>query len=255
MSSLATTPAANNLFEIDPDSALLTTPVQQHLHSTVASLLHLATRTRPDILLPVTFLCSRVSVATEEDSKKLRRILSYLNATADLPFVLGKRGSPIIVNCYADASFAVHHDNKSHGGIAISCGHGFVWCKCSKQRMVTKSSTEAELVTLSDAVSMAAWSIQFLRGQGYNVIPNLFQDNLSTIALANAGRSTSDRTRHINIRYYFVSQYLKDGTMNLQHCPATEMIDDLFTKPLQGSDFIRFRDLILGITTDSYPTA
>ena len=87
------------------------------------------------------------------------------------------------------------------------------------------------------------------------MIPNLFQDNLSTIALANAGRSTSDRTRHINIRYYFVSQYLKDGTMNLQHCPATEMIADLFTKPLQGSDFIRLRDLILGITADSYPTA
>ena len=78
--------------------------------------------------------------------------------------------------------------------------------------MVTKSSTEAELVTLSDAAPTAAWTIQFLKGQGYTVRPNLFQDNLSTMALANNGRSNSDRTRHINIRYFFIKQYLENGT-------------------------------------------
>ena len=252
ITTFATTPASNNLFDVDEASPLLSTKPKEKFHSTVASLLYLATRTRPDIMLPVTFLCSRVSIATEQDHKKLVRILSYLNATVDLPFVLGKRGTPIIVNCYADASFAVHKDYKSHGGIAISCGHGFVWCKCTKQKIVTKSSTEAELVTLSDAVSMTAWTIQFLKGQGYLVKPNLFQDNLSTIALANAGRSTSDRTRHINIRYFFVNQYLKDGVMSLHHCPATDMIADIFTKPLQGYEFTKLRDLILGISTPQY---
>ena len=119
--------------------------------------------------------------------------------------------------------------------------------------MVTKSSTEAELVTVSDAASMAAWTIQFLRGQGYTVRPNLFQDNLSTMALANNGRSTSDRTRHINIRYFFIKQYLDNGIMTLQHCPATDMIADILTKPLQGNEFERLRDLLLGIEVDKFP--
>lgn len=130
--------------------------------------------------------------------------------------------------------FAVHKDFKSHGSILISCGHGFVWCKCATQKIVTKSSTEAELVSLSDAVSMSAWAVQFLEGQGCNVKANQLQDNLSTIALASNGSSTSDRTRHINIK-----QYLENGSMVIQHCPATDMIADILTKLLQGYDYIK----------------
>ena len=160
------------------------------------------------------------------------RILEYLNATIDQPYILERKGDLVILNCYADASFAVHKDFKSHGSILLSCGQGFIWSKCGKHKLVTKSSTEAELVTLIDAFSMTAWAMQFLKGQGYNVKGNLYQDNLSTIALANNGRSFSDRTRHINkIRYFFIKHYLDNGTMTVEHCPATEMISDILTKP------------------------
>ena len=80
-----------------------------------------------------------------------------------------------------------------------------------------------------------------------------FQDNLSTMALANNGRSNSDRTRHINIRYFFIKQYLENGVMTLQHCPATDIIADIITKPLQGHEFERLRDLLLGIEVDQFP--
>ena len=206
VTSLANSPATHNLFDTDETFERLDSERSEKFHSIVASLLYLATQTRPDILLPVVYLCSRVGTSSKNDDKKLLRVLSYLNATIDLPFILGTKGDPVVLNCYADASFAVHGDFKSHGSILISCGHGFIWTKCGKQKLVTKSSTEAELVTLSDAVSMTAWAIQFLKGQGYNVKANLFQDNLSTIALANNGRPTSDRTRHINIRYFLIKQ-------------------------------------------------
>ena len=53
--------------------------------------------------------------------------------------------------------------------------------KCSKQKIVTKSSTEAELVTLSDAVSLAAYSVNFSKAQGYDVSATLMQDNSTLI--------------------------------------------------------------------------
>ena len=123
---------------------------------------------------------------------------------------------------------------------------GPVLVKCSKQKMVTKSSTEAELVTLSDAASIAAYNVQFLKCQGYNVDARLKQDNTSTIKLAENGRSNSDRTRHIGIRYFFIKQYLEDGTMRIEHCPTKEMLADILTKPLVGEQFRILRDMLLG---------
>jgi len=99
---------------------------------------------------------------------------------------------------------------------------------------------------LSDAVSQAAYHLQFLKEQGYDVCANLMQDNKSTICLAKNGKSNSDRTRHIDIRYYFVHQYLEDGTMTIEYCPTLDMIADILTKPLQGSLFEKLRDLLLG---------
>jgi len=189
-----------------------------------------------------------VTLATEEDKGKLRRVLSYLHNTRKLGIVLGCKGEGVSLSVYADASYAVHGDYKSHGGVFISHNRGPVLVKCSKQKIVTKSSTEAELVTLSDAVSLAAYNIEFLKGQGYKVNAVLHQDNTSCISLAENGRSNSDRTKHIGIRYFFVKQYVDNGTMKIQHCPTLQMIADILTKPLQGELFRRLRDLLLGYT-------
>ena len=245
----AATPAEDDLFKIDEESRVLDRAGKEKFHSNVAQLLYLSTRVRPDIMLPITFLCSRVSQPTEQDLKKLKRVLEYLNGTSDLGIMLGQYGADMGVTVYADASYAVHKDFKSHGGIVIFHNKGPALVKCSKQKIVTRSSTEAELVTLSDAVSLAAYSMNFLKGQGYDVSSTLMQDNTSTIRLAENGRSNSDRTRHIGVRYFFVKQYLEDGSMKMEHCPTKEMVADLLTKPLQGDLFRTLRDMLLGYTS------
>ncbi len=69
----------------DDDSPPLSEARREDLHSVIASLLYLLTQTRPDILLPVVYLCSRVTGATEDDHhRKMIRVLSHLNATIDL---------------------------------------------------------------------------------------------------------------------------------------------------------------------------
>ena len=62
----------------------------------------------------------------------------------------------------------------------------------------------------------------------------LREDNSATIHLLLNGRSTSDRTKHIELRHFFVKQYLDNGTFELVHCPTEDMIADSLTIPLQG---------------------
>ena len=248
---VADTPAAANLFEVDPNSTLLPEIEREQFHHIVAKLLFASVRCRPDILLPVIFLTSRVTKATREDDKKLARILKYLNGTADLGITLGAdKDGNLRIHTYADASFGVHPDTKSQSGIFISLGKGGILCKAVKQKIVTKSSTEAELVTLSDATSLAAYQLLFLESIGYKFAPAImYQDNMSTMRLAENGRSNSDRTKHIKLRYFFIKQYLDSGEFELVHCPTDMMIADTLTKPLQGETFKRLRDLLLGVTS------
>ena len=69
----------------------------------------------------------------------------------------------------------------------------------------------------------------------------------------NGKASSSKRTRHINIRYYFVTDRISAGELNVSYCPTLDMIGDYFTKPLQGSLFRKFRNIILGITEADIP--
>ena len=98
-------------------------------------------------------------------------------------------------------------------------------------------------------MSQILWTNYFLAAQGYNLNKCVvYQDNKSAILLEENGRaSSSKRTRHINIRYYFVTDRANCGEIKLQHCPTTEMLGDYFTKPLQGALFTKFRDRILNL--------
>ena len=131
--------------------------------------------------------------------KKLERTIQYIRDTKDIGLTL-RVEDPITITCYVDASFGVHSDMKSHTGSAITLGKGVVYAKSSTQKLTTKSSTEAELVGLSDLANQVLWAREY---QDRSAI--IFQDNKSTIQLINNGRSNSERTRHINIRYFFLT--------------------------------------------------
>ena len=108
--------------------------------------------------------------------------------------------------------------------------------KSTKQRIVTKSSTEAELVGASDFASDAMFSKEFLLAQGERVKDTIIcQDNQSTIALLHNGGSSSTTTRHINICYF----WMKDRIDAVVYVPTDDMIADILFKPLQGSKFLQ----------------
>jgi len=243
----AATPASSNLFDIDLDSKQLSTEQSEDFHSRVATLLYLVKRVRPDGLTTVAFLSTRINVPTEQDWTKLTRLLKYINSTKDFGIVLDA-DRDVCVLVYVDASYGVHADGKSHTGVVISLGRGAVFVRSEKQKIVTKSSTESELVGLSDSVGQTIWTRNFLgpEGQGYKMGPaTVYEDNMSTIKLAEKGRSTSERTRHISIRYFFIKDRIAAGEIQIEHLSTKDMIADMLTKPLQGELFRAMRRQLL----------
>ena len=138
---------------------------------------------------------------------------------------------------------------KSHTGAAMFMGKGAIYSSSSKQKINTKSSTEAELVAVNDILGQVLWTKYFLEAQGYAVADSkIYQDNMSAMLLERNGRSSSGKaTRHINIRYFFVQDRIQSGEISLEHCPTADMTGDFNTKPLQGSPFIKFRKAILNL--------
>lgn len=194
------TPAANDLFQVDKESPLLDKERAKLFHSIVAKLLYMAKRARPDVLTATSFLTTRCQAPTEQDWAKLVRIGKYLYGAKDLCLRLAA-DHEVKINAFIDASFASHQDGKSHTGETVTLGKGAIFNKSSKQKLVAKSSTEAELIGLSDGLPHVLWMKNFLQAQGYEIGPAIIhQDNKSTIVLAEKGRSTTNRTRHVSIR-------------------------------------------------------
>ena len=75
----------------------------------------------------------------------------------------------------------------------------------------------------------------------------MFQDNMSTIQLLKNGKSNAERTRHIELRYFFITDRIRRGELQITYKSAEEMIADIMTKPLPTKLFKKLRNLLLNI--------
>jgi hypothetical protein len=262
MNGTSPTPANDRLFEVDDDSPPLNEKEADFFHRTTARLLFAAKRARPDLQVAIAYLCTRVKSPNQSDYRKLTRVIKYLRLTIFIPLVLGWDGTGKLM-WSVDASFAVHKDMRSHTGAVLTLGQGALMSMSLKQKINTKSSTEAELVGVDDAMNFVEWIQLFVEEQTkslnddsiLNKIGNdvvIQQDNTSTIQLVNNGKqSSTKRTRHINIRYFYVTSKIKSGRIRVIYHPTKQMVSDYLTKPLQGCLFRTHRNSIMGHSEDS----
>ena len=240
-------PANDHLFETSKGKKL--GPLKADaFHTTVAKALFLTMRARPDIRLTVAFLCTRVQVPTTYDWTKLVRMMDFLKATQDDCLTLATDGSRKVI-WSIDAAFAVHPDMKSHSGMSMTMGKGAITSLSRKQKLNTRSSTEAELVAVDDCMAQALWTKHFLEAQGYDTKATIvLQDNESAIKLEKNGhKSVGQRSRHIKIRYFFITDQIQKGNVQVEYCPTDEIEGDYMTKPLKGHKFVGFRKSIMNI--------
>ena len=167
-------------------------------------------------------------------------MFQYLSGTLDHGIVYRSNlGNKITV--YADAAYLCHEDTKSRTGVVIMMCGGVIATYSSKQKLVTLSSAEAELVAACEGVTIAIGIREFLIHQGLTLEPSkLYEDNQAVIHFIKTGKSKSRKSKHIKSRYFFIKQYVDDGEFIVEWCETINMIADIMTKPLVGEKFNGF---------------
>ena len=239
-------PWTENLFKVDDTAKDLGPTRRKEFHTFVMKGMFIAKRARQDILPAITFLSTRTKQPNEGDWRKLVKLLSYLNKTQELVVRLEADDSQM-VNWHIDASFAVHKDYRSHTGGTMTLGRGVITSISSKQKVNTRSSTEAELVSVDDVIAKILWAKLFLEAQGFKVKLNIVhRDNTSSMKLEKNGKGSSGkRTRHFHIKYFYITDLINREEIHIQYCPTEDMIGDYMTKPLTGATFYKFRNVIM----------
>jgi hypothetical protein len=135
---------------------------------------------------------------------------------------------------------------KGQSGAVLMFGESTILSRSNKQKVNMRSSTEAELIAVDDALPTVQWAQSLMFDQGYDLNTVLKEDNKSTMLLMKNGRLSSGKhTKHFDIRYFYVKDLLEQGIVSIEHCATEEMIADFFTKPIQGKKFQTMRDIIL----------
>ena len=176
------------------------------------------------------------------------KLMGYLILTKHL--VLTPKADKFnILNWFVDGAFAVHKDMKGHTSGGMTMGKGSILNKSTKQKINTTSSTETEVVAVNDVLPQILWTNYFMRAQGWKINKTIvYQDNNSTILLENNGKlSSSSRTKHINVQYFFAKDCIERKELKIEFCGTDSIWADVYTKPLQGRKFKEFRKIILNL--------
>lgn len=151
------TPATDHSFNVNESAEPLCKEDTDMFHHNAAKALFLCERARPGIQTPVAVLCARVKKPDVDDCKKLKQMMQHLRATRNLALTL-EANNPQAIKWWVDASFAVHQDMRSHTVEVMSLGKGAFCSASPRQKINTKSSTEAKLVGVDDVMGQLLWT-------------------------------------------------------------------------------------------------
>ena len=197
----------------------------------VGSLMYIMVCTRPDICNAVGDVSRFCENFANEHWMAALKILKYLKTTQDYSLVFdGEKVQDL--QAHADASWASDEDTaRSVTGYVMTVNSTAVSWKSQRQKTVAMSSTEAEYMALFAATQEVIWLRRLLKEVKIEKLkPTIvFQDNKSTIMLAKNPTQHS-RTKHINTKYHFVREMVKNEEIEVVYKCTEDMIADVLTK-------------------------
>ena len=229
---------------------------RQRYMEIVGTLMYAMISTRPDIAHAVHWLASNMQAPTRRHMLAAERVLRYLAGTKDVGLVFGSRngdaradsrghGTQMVVDvcAFADADWAnCKGDRKSISGWVAKLNGDPVSWSSKKQRVVALSTCEAELYAEAAAIQEVLWLRGLMKELGLHTATGstVFGDNQSTIAVSKNGVK-GERTKHVDVKYHFVTETVEAGKVKLQWVPTTKQQADIFTKPLAPAIFLPLR--------------
>jgi hypothetical protein len=241
-------PHTSGLYDVDAESPPLDPVRARKFYSIVYKLYYAAIRVETRIQVAIHFLTTRVTKSTEEDWKKLMKVLQFLNGTERSELLLKPDDGPLRAEWLVDVGYAVHADMRSQTGSVGRLNGATIYVRTSKQKCISKSSSESEMRGVADEAGVPHWVNRFLRSLGF--APDsiaLREDNTAAIMLHTNGRSTSARTRHIAISEFWLKQYIDSGEITFEWIGGENQIADALSKPVVGRVFVKHFDAIHGV--------
>ena len=204
----------------------------------VGSILFAATSTRPDVAFAVSRLARHNLNPSQVHHEAANRVIQYLHNTRSLAICLGSKTSmkTEMLLCASDASFADNkEDRKSSQGYVMMLFNGPIAWKASKQPTVTTSSTEAELLAISEAAKETIFAGRLLQALKVQLRGPLQMecDNSQTIRLlTEEATKLTTQLRHVDIHQHWLRQEVQEKRIAVRWVPTSEMIADGMTKVL-----------------------
>lgn len=211
----------------------------------IDSLLYAVSGTRPDLCVSVNFLSRYQHCASTALYKALKRILRYIKGTLNISLVYNSSGHEL--KGFVDADWAGDvRDRKSTSGYILELYNCPVVWYSKKQLTVSLSSTEAEYIALSYAISEMLWLKKLLLDFNleYKETMVIFEDNQSVIKILE-NNENNKKLKHIDVRYNHILDNVNSGLVKLKYIQTSDNVADFFTKPLGKILFQKFRNYIL----------
>ncbi|KAK1413090.1 hypothetical protein QVD17_34841 [Tagetes erecta] len=206
----------------------------------VWSLMYLMVCTRPDLAYGVSVVSRYLSNPGKAHWEGVKWILRYLKGTADHGLVFGKdviHGS-VQIEGYVDADFAKDLDKcRSITSFVFKCLGSVISWKSHLQSVIALSTTEAEYMSLCEAVKEALWLSRMVRELGMKVItPIVHCDNQGALQLAK-NSVFHERTKHIRVKWLFIREEVNHKRIQVIKIDTQQNMADVLTKSLPGVKF------------------
>lgn len=218
----------------------------QQYQRIVGTVLYAAVITRPDVAFAASRLARHNLNPGPQHVAAAERVVEYLLSTANHALKIGGGDS---LNTWTDASFADNSaDRRSSQGYVMMLFGGAIGWKANKQDTVTTSTTEAELLALSQGAKEALYSLRLIQEIGVQLDDRHVQiwcDNTQTIRLVTKDVAIlNTKLRHVDIHNHWLRERIERQEVRVDYVPTKEQVADGLTKALADPEFERFREMI-----------
>jgi hypothetical protein len=168
------------------------------------------------------------------------RAFGYLSTALNSPTVL--HAKDLRISLYADASFALHKDGKSHSGYVIQIGNSTIHVSSEKQKFVTMSACEAETAAVVSADLKCLPLIRLkqelsLSFSHQDNIILIHQDNQSAIRIISNGEGLGGNSRTFRVKYGYLSERIANKEVEIVYTSTHNMLADIPSKPANHTNF------------------